>query len=268
MKAVLFYGPQNIKIEEKEILKLGPGEVVVKNKVALTCGTDVKMYLRGHPLWRPPFALGHEAAGVIVEVGKGVKDFKIGDRVVAHNSAPCNKCYYCKRGQHSMCENILFNFGAFAEYQKIPKEIVEQNMFKIPDSISYEDAALLEPLSCVVYGIDEIGISLGDTVVINGAGPIGLMFVRLAYFRGAKVIVTDISEERLNLAHELGAAFTINVAKVEDQVKAVKELREDKRGVDVAIEAVGLPEVWEKLFVWLGKVEEFCYLGGQKVEVL
>lgn len=141
-------------------------------------------------------------------------------------------------------------------------------MFRVPDFISFKDAALLEPLSCVVYGIDEIGISLGDIVVVNGAGPIGLMFVRLAYFRGAKVIVTDISEERLNLAHELGTAFTINVAKVEDQVKAVKELTEDKRGVDVAIEAVGLPEVWGKLFVWLGKVEEFCYLGGQKVEVL
>jgi L-iditol 2-dehydrogenase len=264
LKTALYYGPKNIKIEEREIPKAGPGEVIVKNKVALTCGTDVKTYVRGYPLWDPPYPFGHEASGIIVEVGEGVKDFKVGDRVVAHNSAPCNKCYYCKHGQHSMCDNIIFNLGAFSEYQKIPKEIVTQNMYKIPDNISFKDAALLEPFSCAVYGIDEIGISLGEVVVINGAGPIGLMFTRLAYLRGAKVITTDLSEVRLNKAKKLGASITINVNNVDDQVEAVRELTENKRGVDVAIEAVGLPALWEKTINTARKGGKVLLFGGNK----
>lgn len=231
---------------ESEIPAPGPGEVVVRNKVSLTCGTDVKTYKRGYR-YDPPFAIGHEASGVVHAVGEGVTGFREGDRVVAHNSAPCNKCYFCKKGQHSMCVDLLQNWlenGAYAEYQKIPARIVEQNMFRIPDDMSYKQAALLEPLSCAVYGTSQTVFDLGDTVCINGCGPIGLMFVRMCYLRGARVIACDMSDVRLKLARKLGAAETVNILNVKDQTQAVRDLTEDKRGVDAAVEAVGLPEVW------------------------
>lgn len=233
-------------MEETDIPIPGPGEVVVRNKVTLTCGTDVKTYKRGYR-YEPPFAMGHEASGIVHAVGKGVAGFKEGDRVVAHNSAPCNKCYFCKKGQSSMCVDLLQNQflnGAYAEYQKIPARIVEQNMFHMPDDIDYKQAALLEPLACAVYGTAETPFDLGDTVCVNGCGPIGLMFVRMCYLRGARVIACDMSDVRLELARKLGAVETVSIKNVEDQAQAVRDLTEDKRGVDAAIEAVGLPEVW------------------------
>lgn len=264
MKSAMFYGPKDVRVEKTEKPTAGPGEVVVKNKVALTCGTDVKTYLRGHPLWDPPAQFGHESAGEIVEVGEGVNDFEVGDRVVAHNSAPCNACVYCKDGQPSMCEDIIWNMGAFSEYQAIPKEIVRQNMFKLPDHVDYRDAALMEPFSCAVYGTEESNIDLGDTVVVNGAGPIGLMFVKLAKLKGAYVISTDLSDKRLKIAKKMGADVTINVGQVEDQVEAVRALTEDNRGVDVAIEAVGMPEVWEKTVLMARKGGTVNLFGGPK----
>lgn len=264
MRTALFYAPQDIRIEKRPVPKPGPGEVLVKNKVALTCGTDVKTYLRGYPLFEPPFPFGHEAAGVVAEVGEGVKGFSVGDRVVAHNSAPCNRCYYCKKGQHSLCDNLKFNMGAFSEYQIIPAEIVEQNLYKIPEGVSYKSAALMEPLSTVVHGVEEAGIKLGDTVVVNGAGPIGLMFVKLASIRGARVIVTDMSDKRLEMARKLGADVTINVKNVSDQVRAVIDVTEDKRGADIAIEAVGLPETWEKTVLMARKGGTVLLFGGPK----
>jgi L-iditol 2-dehydrogenase len=234
MKRVMFYKPGDIRVEEADIPKPDAGEVVIKNMVTLTCGTDVKTYKRGYRL-DPPFSMGHEAAGIVHAMGPGVEKFRVGDRVVAHNSAPCNKCYYCKKGQHSMCVDLLenqFKNGAYAQYQKIPARIVEQNMFHIPDSMSYKQAALLEPLSCVVYGVSETPIELGDTVCVNGCGPIGLMFIRMCYLRGARVIACDLSEVRLDMARKLGAAETINIGQVEDQARAVRELTEGGRGVD------------------------------------
>src|SRR5699024_10067320 len=126
-------------------------------------------------------------AGRVYAVGEGVKKFKVGDRVVAHNTAPCHKCYYCKKGQHSMCEDLPSNLGSYAEYQLIPKNIVEETMFKLPDNMDYKQAALMEPLACAVYGTSQVPIEFGDTVVVNGCGPIGLMFIRLSYLRGARV---------------------------------------------------------------------------------
>lgn len=246
MKRVLFYKPEDIRVETAEIPVPGPGEVVVKNMVTLTCGTDVKTYKRGYR-YEPPFSMGHEAAGVVHAVGSGVTDFKPGEHVVAHNSAPCNHCYFCKKGQHSMCVDLLqnqFTNGAYAQYQKIPASIVQQNMFHIPDGMSYKQAALLEPLACAVYGTAETPFELGDTVCVNGCGPIGLMFIRMCYLRGARVIACDLSDVRLQLARKLGAAETINIKNVSDQAKAVRDLTEDGRGVDAAIEAAGLPEVW------------------------
>jgi len=247
MKAAVFYGVKDVRMEEIEVPKISPFEVLVRIRVALTCGTDRKMYLRGHPLFKPPFVFGHEFAGDIVKVGNEVKDFKEGMRVVAANSAPCNRCFYCKIGKPSICDNLTLRLsGAFAEYVEIPSPIVEQNLLPIPSYVSYKEAALVEPLACVVHGIEESGIKLGDTVVVNGAGPIGLMYIQLAKLKGAKVIATDIKEERLRVAQKLGADKLIDASLVDDQVEAVRNLTEKKRGADVAIEAVGLPEVWEK----------------------
>ncbi len=246
MKKVSFYAPEDIRVEEAPVPAPGPGEVVVKNKVTLTCGTDVKTYKRGYR-YEPPFSMGHEASGIVESVGEGVTKFKRGDRVVAHNSAPCGKCYYCKKGLQSMCPELIqnqFKNGAYAQYQLIPAPIVEQNMFHMPDSMSYKQAALLEPLSCALYGTANVPIELGDTVCVNGCGPIGLMFIRMCYLRGARVIACDLSDVRLELAKKLGAQEIMNIKNVDDQARAVRDMTEDKRGVDAAIEAAGIPEVW------------------------
>ncbi len=264
MKTAMYFGLEDLRVVDVEPPEIGPGEVLVKNHVALTCGTDVKTYLRGHPLWNPPVPFGHEAAGEVAAVGEGVTSFACGDRVVAHNSAPCNICYYCARGQHSLCESITWTKGAFSEYQVIPAPIVRQNMFKIPKHLNVKDAVLLEPFACAVYGISEAGIKLGDTVVVNGAGPIGLMLIRLAALQGANVIVTDLSDMRLRIALKLGASEAVNVSLIPDQVKAVKELTEGCRGVDVAIEAVGLPEIWDKTIEMCRKGGTVVLFGGPK----
>jgi L-iditol 2-dehydrogenase len=246
MKVQMYYGPGDVRLEDVESPKAGKGEVVIKVKAALTCGTDLKTYLRGHHLIKPPSPFGHEMAGIIEEVGEGVSGFEKGMRVVPNNSAPCGHCYYCRRGLEELCEDLLFNFGAYAEYARIPERIVEKNLMILPENVSFEHGALVEPLSCVAHGIDQAGIKIGDTVAINGCGPIGAMFVRLSKLKGARVIVTDLSSKRLKATKELGADETILLEKDTNQIDEVKERTEDKRGVDVAIEAVGLPEVWEK----------------------
>jgi len=246
MKAAMFYGPKDVRLEDVPVPDIGPRDVLVKVDVALTCGTDRKMFLRGHPLFEPPFVFGHEFAGTVVEVGEAVEGFEPGMRVVAANSAPCGTCFYCVRGAQSMCENMYIRLsGAFAEYIDIPAPLVDKNLLRIPDAVSSRDAALLEPLACVVHGIDRSGIKLGDTVVVNGAGPIGLMFVRLASLRAGRVIATDVRDDRLARAERLGADVAVNVSSVEDAGKAVRAMANGGRGADVAIEAVGLPETWE-----------------------
>ncbi len=263
MKAAVFHKVKDIRMEEIEVPEIGPSEVLVKIKAALTCGTDRKMYLRGHPLFKPPFVFGHEFAGDIVKIGSKVKNFKEGTRVVAANSAPCNHCFYCKIGKPSMCDNLTLRLsGAFAEYVEILSPIVKQNLLKIPSYVSYKEAALVEPLACVVHGIEESNIKLGDTVVANGAGPIGLMYIQLAKLKGARVIATDIKEERLKTAKELGADELVDASLVDNQIEAVRNLTERKRGVDVAIEAVGLPEVWEKTIKMVRKGGIVNLFGG------
>jgi L-iditol 2-dehydrogenase len=263
MKAQLFYGPGDVRFEETDIPRIGTGEALIRIKSALTCGSDLKTYKRGHPTMIVNGSVfGHEWAGDIVELGEGVKDFAIGDRVVAANSVPCFKCYYCKLERYSMCESIVYNNGAYAEYIKIPANILSVNTLKIPDHIEYSAAALLEPLACAVHGIDESNITEGDMVAVNGAGPIGLFFVALAKLKGAIVISSDLSDERLVTAKELGADFTVNATKVEDQVKAVKDLTDGSKGVDVAIEATGFPKVWEMTILMARKGGTVNLFGG------
>lgn len=250
MRAYMFYGPEDLRLEDIEPGTPGPGEVAVEVKAAATCGTDLKSYRRGHPTLFPtlPARFGHEFAGVVTEVGQGVTDFAPGDRVVAANTAPCGHCWACSIGRESLCENLEYLNGAFAEQIVIPKAIVERNTYKIPDSLSFEAAAPLEPLSTVVHGISESGITLGDTVVVNGAGPIGQMFIKLAQLRGASVISADRSEGRLAQAEAAGAR-TVNLTGLESPEECaakITELTPGGRGADVAVEAVGLPQVWEQ----------------------
>jgi len=245
MKAVVYLGPGELSYQEVETPQVGPGELLVKTRAALTCGTDVKTFRRGHHLMQPPMLFGHEFAGDVAEVGEGVTGFAEGMRVVAANSAPCNECYFCQHGRHNLCESILFNWGAFAEYVRVPARIVNTNLYEIPSDLRYEEAALLEPLACVVLGNEAASISPGDTVVIaGGGGPIGLMHLQLARHNGARqAVVIDLKDSRLQLAEELGATHTINPA-CEDPVQGVKDLTEG-RGADVVIETAGVPELWQ-----------------------
>lgn len=263
LRAVL-YKEQDLRIEECPVPEIGEGEVLVKNKISTTCGTDVKNYKRGYPLLKPPHPFGHEFSGVIAKTGKNVKGFKEGDRVAVHNTAPCNECYFCKMGQPSMCENLLFNRGAYAEYVKVPERIVRQNMFRLEDGISHKTASLMEPFSCAVYGIDNCPVHQGDTVIINGAGPIGLMFARLAVLKGARVIITDMMENRLKLAGKLGVYRAVNLTGVEDTVEYLRSLTEGNRGADIVIEATGLVAVWETSIRMARKGGFVLLFGGTK----
>ena len=265
MKAAMYRGREDVRLEDVPVPKAGEGEVVVKVEAALTCGTDRKMYLRDHPLFRPPFVFGHEFAGEIVEVGAGVERFKEGMRVTAANSAPCNRCCFCKVGRQSMCEDLFLRLsGAFAEYIDVPAPIVAQNLLVIPDGVSTRAAAMVEPLACVVHGMEIADVQLGDTVAVLGAGPIGLMFVRLAALRGARVISTDMRAERLEAAKACGAHEIVNAGDVQDQVGAVRALTDGGRGADMAIEAVGLPELWETAVKMVRKGGTANLFGGCK----
>lgn len=248
LKAARFYEPGVIRVEEVDIPKIAKGELLIQNHVALTCGTDLKMFLRGHRLATPPLIIGHEFAGTVEEVGEGVQGFKKGMRIVSANSAPCMSCHYCRIGKPNLCDHldeVLVGFsspGAYAEYLRLPARIVKQNAYEIPEDVPFEAAAFVEPLACVVHGIDLSNIKAGDLVFVIGAGPIGLMHVQLAKVRGAKtVVVADVSSERLQRASQLGADQLITSGDPAGQVRALTE----DRGADVTIEAVGKTETWE-----------------------
>ena len=227
------------------MLPVGPEEALVKIEVALTCGTDLKVYRQGYHarMIVPPAIFGHELAGVVHQVGEQVDQFREGMRVVAANSAPCNECLYCRKDLENLCEHLLLNNGAYAEYIRIPGPIVRKNMLVIPDHISYQDAALVEPLACVLRGLEETGLNRGDSLAVIGLGPIGLMFVRLAKLRGASVIALGKRPSQVQAARRMGADEVIDVSQAPDPVAAVKHL--SPAGVDAAIEAVGSTTTWQ-----------------------
>lgn len=249
MLAAMFYAPMDVRLEELPIPEPGPGEALIKVAAATTCGTDVKTYRRGHPLLfrHTPAGFGHEAAGVVAATGPGVTQCREGDAVAVANSAPCLACFYCQRGQYSLCENLLFLNGAFAEYLLVPERIVRLNLRPIPAGTSFIAVALTEPLACAVHGIDACNITSNDTVAIIGCGPLGLLLAAVAKLRAARVIVTGRGSERLALASHFGADMVIDVSDMSSQAQcdAVRTRTERQRGADIVIEAVGTPETWE-----------------------
>jgi L-iditol 2-dehydrogenase len=244
MRAAVLHGKEDVRIEAVDVPRPGPGEVLLRTRVALTCGTDVKVYRRGYHarMIVPPALFGHEIAGTVEEVGEGVAGLEPGTPVVAANSAPCGACHYCRIGTPSLCDDLLFWNGAYAEFARIPARIVEKNLIRIDPGVAFRDAAMVEPLACVVRGVDESGIKDGQTVAVIGTGPIGLMFVALARLRGASVIAAGRRPEALAQAKAMGAQATVLAGPDDDLAAQLRESSPESRGPDVVVEAVGRPE--------------------------
>lgn len=248
MTAAVLYGREDLKIERVDIPHLAEDDVLVRVEVALTCGTDLKVWKQGYHarMIQPPALFGHELAGVVETKGSAVNGgVRKGMRVVPSNSAPCNVCLYCRKGQPNLCEDLLFNNGAYAEFIRIPGRIVRQNMLEIPDKVSFVDAAMAEPLACVLRGVHETGILPGDTAVVIGCGPIGLKFIKVLSSRQVRVIALGKRKSQIRAAERLGAIAAFDVTTIENPVNLVRQLSEGGRGTDAVIEAVGSAITWQ-----------------------
>jgi L-iditol 2-dehydrogenase len=264
MQAAVLHGREDIRIEQVPVPVAGPGELVVRVGAALTCGTDLKVFRRGYHarMIVPPALFGHELAGTVVEVGAGAEGFAAGDRVVALNSAPCGQCYFCARGQENLCDDLLFNNGAYAEFIRIPARIVAKNTLHVPDHVPLEHAALTEPLACAVHGFEDSLPNPGDTVAVIGGGPLGLMILHVASLYGCQVIAIVKHDGQVEAARQLGAAHVVQSTNIRKAISETRALTEKNRGVDIAIEAVGVPETWEEAIELVRKGGTVNFFGG------
>ncbi|MBI3878198.1 MAG: zinc-binding dehydrogenase [Verrucomicrobia bacterium] len=305
MRAAVLYGKEDVRVEDVAPRPLQPGEVRIGIEAALTCGTDLKVFKRGYhaKMIVPPAVFGHEIAGVISEVeapltpslspsdgarvgdrpGEGMTQWRVGDRVVVANSAPCGECFFCRQGQENLCDDLLFLNGAYAESIVVPARLVEKNLLRLKPATSFRDAALTEPLACVVQGVEDSQLRAGQRVLVIGAGPIGLMFVALAKHIGCEVMVAGRGEARLAAARKLGASTVVDVANFPDIETAVAARplsrpsatlapsdgeragvrgRSEKIEFDVVVEAVGKPEIWEAAVRLVRKGGLVNFFGG------
>ena len=264
MKAAILHGKEDLRLETVPRPHARPGELVLRVGAALTCGTDLKVYRRGYHarMLQPPIPFGHEVAGVVAEAGAGVTEFYEGDRVVALNSAPCNVCFWCRKGQQNLCDDLLFNNGAYAEYMRIPARIVASNTLPVPYNVKLEHAALVEPLACVIRGFEESGAQAGDIMAVIGAGPIGLMFMHVAELYGVRVIAVVKHPEQVEAAHVFGAQDVVLLDRKVHVIESVRGLTPNGRGVDVAIEAVASAATWEQAVSIVRKGGLVNFFGG------
>jgi L-iditol 2-dehydrogenase len=267
VKAAILLGKEQIRIEDVEPLPLNPGEVRIRIEAALTCGTDLKVFKRGYhaKMIVPPAAFGHELAGVISEVRSPKSEvqswnWQIGDRVVVANSAPCGECFFCRNQQENLCEDLLFLNGAYAESIVVPERLVRKNLLRLKPETDFRDAALVEPLACVVQGVEDAKLRAGQHVLILGTGPIGLMFTALAKNLGCDVTVADRQAARLEAARRLGAGRVIDVGKGGNLVTTIRKA--SKAHFDAVIEAVGKPETWEASVHLVRKGGAVNFFGG------
>lgn len=245
-KAAVLYGREDVRVETIEAIPLQRGEVRIGIEAALTCGTDLKVFKRGYhaKMIVPPAVFGHELAGRIIEANQGGvrTPWHLGDRVVVANSAPCGKCYYCRHRQENLCDDLLFLNGAYAESIVVPARLVQKNLLKLRPTTRFEDAALTEPLACVVQGVKDSRLRAGQHLLVIGAGPIGLMFVALAKHLGCRVTVAGRGENRLRTARRLGADAVVDVGPNANVLEVCAAQTAGR--YDVVIEAVGRPETW------------------------
>lgn len=264
MKAAVLHGKEDVRVEDILPKALQPGEVRLQVEAALTCGTDLKVFKRGYhaKMIVPPAVFGHELAGVIVELGagSGEQGWQVGDRVVVANSAPCHECFHCRAGQENLCEHLLFLNGAYAESIVVPGRLVQTNLLRLKPETTFRDAALMEPLACVVQGIEDMRLEAGQQVLLFGAGPIGLMFVALGKHLGCNVTVAGRREGRLRAAQRLGAQQVIDIGDGHNLVTKVRAAT--RTHFDAVIEAVGKPEVWEAAVHLVRKGGVVNFFGG------
>ena len=264
MQAVVLHGREDLRLETVSVPEIGPGELLVRVGAALTCGTDLKVFRRGYhaKMLVPPTLFGHEIAGTVVATGDAVAGFKPGDRVVASNSAPCGACLFCRREQPNLCSDLLFNNGAYAEYIRIPARIVEKNTLHVPAGVPFEHAALMEPLACVVLGLEQCFPKAGDTLVVIGAGPIGLMFIRTAHISGCRVIAVVKRDDQVASAKRFGADEVVQIADGIDTVAAVRALTPENEDADIVVECVATPATWEQSVDMVRKGGMVNFFGG------
>jgi L-iditol 2-dehydrogenase len=245
MRAGYLVEPGRVEIREADVPEPQAGGLVVRIRVALTDGTDLKAFRRGHPLMPMPTRFGHEFSGDVTAVGEGVTTFSVGDPIMMVQSAPDGTCFWCTRGQEELCETLTTTmiFGAYAEYIALPPNLVARNAFRKPDDVSYEAGAFLEPVSCVVHSLGSLGARRGDIVAIVGDGGFGILHALVALAQGARPILVGRRPARLELARSLGLNFVVN-AKEADPIAAIRELTHG-RGADAVIETTGTLEVWE-----------------------
>jgi L-iditol 2-dehydrogenase len=264
MQAAVLHGREDIRIESVPVPKAEAGELIVRVGAALTCGTDLKVFRRGYHarMIVPPALFGHELAGTVVEAGAGVTNFAPGNRVVALNSAPCGHCYFCQRNQENLCDDLLFNNGAYAEFIRIPARIVAKNTLIVPDHVPLEHAALTEPLACAVHGFEDTDPHPGDTFAVIGGGPLGLMMVHVAALAGCEVIAVVKHDGQVEAAKQLGAAHVVQASTIRKAIQETRAFTPNDRGVDIAIEAVGVPEAWEEAVEMVRKGGTVNFFGG------
>ncbi|UCC71059.1 MAG: zinc-binding dehydrogenase [Gemmatimonadota bacterium] len=255
--------PGELRLESVDTPEPADGEVLARVSVALTCGTDLKTADRGHARLKVPGPLGHEWAGRVEALGDGVLGFAAGDRIVGTPTAPCGDCAYCLRGAENLCLHLFEHMalGAYGEYVLLPRQVVNRNTFRIPDSVSDVRAAFLEPLACVVHGAGLLKLAGDRTLVFLGDGPMALLFVQLARVRGAgRIAVIGRHSRRLAVARQLGADVAVD-ANGTDPLEVVKELS-DGLGADSVVECVGRPEAWEDAVALARRGGEVLFFGG------
>ena len=293
MLANIIIKPGRIELCEIKTPQPSHGEMLIKIKASLTCGTDLKAFRRGHPMIPMPGVFGHEFSGVVAEVGKGVKGFKEGDEIMAVHTAPCLKCIYCKKRLYNLCDKIMDTkaLGAFAEYILLTEHIVKQNVFYKPKNLSFEEAAFLEPLSCVVHSMKSVDIKRGDNVLVIGGGPIGLLHLLLSKEKGATVTVIDKHTKKLKIAKNLGADFILRTDTTYSPSPTPLPSREENNegkvpsrlvgkgrcegffhinkftdgiGFDYVFECTGRPEVWQASVNYVRRGGTVILFGGCK----
>jgi len=246
MRAAVYYNNHDVRLQEMPRPEIGPGEMLVRIEASGICGSDVLEWYR---LSRAPLVLGHEIAGQVAAVGEGVSAWQPGDRVAVAHHVPCNTCRFCLSGRHTMCPTLWqtnFDPGGFAEYVRLPAINVDRGVFRLPDSLSYEEATFIEPLACVLRGQRRAGVAAGNSVLVIGCGIAGLLHVKLARAMGAaRIMATDIVEFRRQAALFMGADAVIEPG--EDMAAAVRRLNGDCLADTVILSTGAMPAMVQGL---------------------